>query len=98
MGVLDTQDLQLRADAKAKNTAHELDRTNLGYTRITAPVDGMVGERGVRAGQDLRPGTQVNGDGPDSPDLRWRTSAASRKRQQFSSLTPRASPRHTAAA
>ncbi len=59
MGVLDTQELQLRADAKAKNAALELARTNLGYTRITAPVDGMVGERGVRAGQYLRPGTQV---------------------------------------
>ncbi len=59
MGVLDTQELQLRADAKAKAAARELARTNLGYTRITAPVDGMVGERGVRAGQYLRPGTQV---------------------------------------
>ncbi|WP_343714294.1 HlyD family secretion protein [Inquilinus sp.] len=59
MGVLDTQELQLRADAKAKQAALALARTNLGYTRITAPVDGMVGERGVRAGQYLRPGTQV---------------------------------------
>ena len=59
MGVLDTQELQLRADAKAKNAALALATTNLGYTRITAPVDGMVGERGVRAGQYLRPGTQV---------------------------------------
>jgi membrane fusion protein, multidrug efflux system len=59
MGVLDTQELQLRADAKAKNAALALAKTNLGYTRIIAPVDGMVGERGVRAGQYLRPGTQV---------------------------------------
>jgi membrane fusion protein (multidrug efflux system) len=59
MGVLDTQELQLRADAKAKDAALALAKTNLGYTRIIAPVDGMVGERGVRAGQYLRPGTQV---------------------------------------
>ncbi|MCW2241665.1 HlyD family secretion protein [Azospirillum canadense] len=59
MGVLDTQEEQLRADAKAKKAALELARTNLGYTRIVAPVEGMVGERGVRAGQYLRPGTQV---------------------------------------
>ncbi|MGF6227184.1 membrane fusion protein (multidrug efflux system) [Inquilinus ginsengisoli] len=59
MGVLDTQELQLRADAKAKNAALALAKTNLGYTRIIAPVDGMVGERGVRAGQYIRPGTQV---------------------------------------
>jgi membrane fusion protein (multidrug efflux system) len=59
MGVLDTQELQLRADAKAKDAALELAKTNLGYTKIIAPVDGMVGERGVRAGQYLRPGTQV---------------------------------------
>jgi membrane fusion protein (multidrug efflux system) len=59
MGVLDTQELQLRADAKAKDAALALAKTNLGYTRIIAPVDGMVGERGVRVGQYLRPGTQV---------------------------------------
>jgi membrane fusion protein, multidrug efflux system len=59
MGVLDTQESQLRAEAKAKKAALELAKINLGYTRIIAPVDGMVGERGVRAGQYLRPGTQV---------------------------------------
>jgi membrane fusion protein, multidrug efflux system len=59
MGVLDTQESQLRAEAKAKRAALELAKINLGYTRIVAPVDGMVGERGVRAGQYLRPGTQV---------------------------------------
>src|SRR4029453_11939130 len=36
-----------------------LARTNLGYTRIRAPEDGVVGERKVRAGQLVSPGTQV---------------------------------------
>ena len=36
-----------------------LSQTNLGYTRITAPEDGIVSERKVRAGQLVSPGTQV---------------------------------------
>src|SRR6202008_2149922 len=34
-------------------------KINLGYTRITAPVGGVVSERGVRAGQYVHAGTQV---------------------------------------
>jgi membrane fusion protein (multidrug efflux system) len=59
MGVLDTQESQLRADMKAKRASLDLANITLGYTRIAAPVDGMVGERGVRAGQYVRPGAQV---------------------------------------
>lgn len=59
MAVLDTQELQLRADAKAKRALLDLARINLGYTVITAPVAGEVGERGVREGQYVRAGTQV---------------------------------------
>jgi membrane fusion protein (multidrug efflux system) len=59
MGVLDTQELQLRADLKSKQAALALANITLGYTRIVSPVDGMVGERGVRAGQYVRPGVQV---------------------------------------
>jgi membrane fusion protein (multidrug efflux system) len=59
MAVLDTQESQLRAEMKAKRAQLQLANITLGYTRIVAPVDGMVGERGVRAGQYLRPGTQV---------------------------------------
>jgi membrane fusion protein (multidrug efflux system) len=59
MAVLDTQELQLRADAKAKQAALDLAKINLGYTRITAPVNGMVSERGVRDGQYAHAGTQV---------------------------------------
>lgn len=57
--VLDSQDLVLRADIDAKKAALDLARTNLNYTRIVAPEDGIVGERKVRAGQLVSPGTQV---------------------------------------
>jgi membrane fusion protein (multidrug efflux system) len=48
-----------RAAAKAKQAEFDLAKIELGYTRITAPIDGMVSERGVRAGQYVRDGTQV---------------------------------------
>ena len=59
MAVLDTQESQLRADAKAKQAMLDLAKINVGYTKITAPVDGMVSERGVREGQYVHAGTQV---------------------------------------
>lgn len=58
-GVLDAQEMQLRADLKAKENAVKVARTNLEYTRIVAPTDGIVGERKVRIGQLVSPGTQV---------------------------------------
>jgi membrane fusion protein, multidrug efflux system len=57
--VLDTQELQLRAEAKAKQAALDLANINLGYTKITAPVSGEVSERGVFVGQYVHAGTQV---------------------------------------
>jgi membrane fusion protein (multidrug efflux system) len=59
MAVLDTEEGQLRAAAKAKRAASDLAKIELGYTRIAAPIDGMVSERGVRAGQYVHNGTQV---------------------------------------
>jgi membrane fusion protein (multidrug efflux system) len=59
MGVLDTQEAQLRADVKAKQAMLDLAKINLGYTRITAPAAGEVSERGVRAGQYVHAGSQV---------------------------------------
>ena len=59
MAVLDTQEAQLRADAKAKKALLDLAKINLGYTRIAAPVPGMVSERGVRDGQYVHAGSQV---------------------------------------
>ena len=57
--VLDSQEQVLRADVGVKRAALALARTNLDYTRIVAPEDGIVGERKVRAGQLVSPGTQV---------------------------------------
>ena len=57
--VLDSQELLLRADLNSKRAALSLAKTNLGYTRIMAPEDGIVSERKVRAGQLVSPGTQV---------------------------------------
>jgi membrane fusion protein (multidrug efflux system) len=57
--VLDSQQLQLRADLQAKEAATTVAKVNLGYTRIEAPADGTVGERQVRPGQLVSPGTQV---------------------------------------
>jgi membrane fusion protein (multidrug efflux system) len=57
--VLDAQELQLQADLQAKQEALKVAQTNLDYTRIVAPTDGIVGERKVRVGQLVSPGTQV---------------------------------------
>jgi len=57
--VLDSQELLLHADLNAKRASLVLSQTNLGYTRIAAPEDGIVSERKVRAGQLVSPGTQV---------------------------------------
>ncbi len=57
--VLDSQEQVLRADVGVKQAAVTLARTNMGYTRITAPEDGIVGERKVRVGQLVSPGTQI---------------------------------------
>src|SRR5215471_9540367 len=55
--VLESQDLQLIADLHAKEAALAVAKVNLGYTRIAAPADGDVGERQVRVGQLVSPGT-----------------------------------------
>jgi membrane fusion protein (multidrug efflux system) len=57
--VLESQDLQLVADLRAREAALAAAQVNLGYTRIVAPADGTVGERQVRPGQLVSPGTQV---------------------------------------
>ena len=60
MAVLDTQELQLRADLKSKQALLALAKITLGYTRIVSPVAGRLGERGVREGQYAHAGVQVN--------------------------------------
>ena len=57
--VLESQEVQLIADLHAKEAALTVAQVNLGYTKIAAPSDGSVGERQVRPGQLVSPGTQV---------------------------------------
>jgi len=57
--VMESQELQLIADLHAKEAALQVAQVNLGYTRIEAPADGTVGEKQVRPGQLVSPGTQV---------------------------------------
>ena len=57
--VLESQDAELVADLHAKLAALTGAQVNLGYTTIDAPGDGTVGERQVRPGQLVSPGTQV---------------------------------------
>ena len=57
--VLEAQGSQLQADRHAKQANLAAAEVNLGYTRIEAPGDGTVGERQVRPGQLVSPGTVV---------------------------------------
>jgi membrane fusion protein (multidrug efflux system) len=57
--VLESQESQLQADLHAKQANLAVASVNLAYTKIYAPGDGNVGERQVRPGQLVSPGTQV---------------------------------------
>jgi membrane fusion protein (multidrug efflux system) len=57
--VIESQELQLLADLHVKEAALTVAEVNLGYTRIVAPGDGVVGAKQVRPGQLVSPGTQV---------------------------------------
>ena len=57
--VLESQDMELAADLHAKEAGLVAAQVNLGYTKIFAPSDGSVGERQVRPGQLVSPGTEV---------------------------------------
>jgi membrane fusion protein (multidrug efflux system) len=57
--VLESQKSQLEADLHAKQANLAAVEVNLGYTHIYAPDDGTVGERQVRPGQLVSPGTVV---------------------------------------
>jgi len=57
--VLESHEVQLVADLHAREAALTVAEVNLGYTRIVAPADGTIGERQVRPGQLVSPGTQV---------------------------------------
>jgi membrane fusion protein (multidrug efflux system) len=57
--VLQSQDMQLQADLHGKQANLAAAVVNVGYTKIYAPGEGTVGERQVRPGQLVSPGTQV---------------------------------------
>jgi membrane fusion protein (multidrug efflux system) len=59
LDVLTAQIAQAEAQAAAQAAALDLARINLGYTRIVAPQDGVIGLRQVRPGQYLGIGGQV---------------------------------------
>jgi len=56
---LDVQENQLKAQVRSATAQLDLARNNLAYTHIISPVDGMVGQRQVRAGQFVNVGTQM---------------------------------------
>jgi membrane fusion protein (multidrug efflux system) len=59
LDVQHTQEAQLAANQKSAEATRDLAQINLGYTRIAAPTDGMVGQRRVYPGQYVGVGTQV---------------------------------------
>ena len=57
LDVLNAQKSAAEATVKADEAQLEQARLNLSYTQIRAPIDGMVGERSVQAGNYVGPGT-----------------------------------------
>ena len=59
IGTLTAQLAQARATLAQTQAVLEQAEINLGYTTITSPVDGVVGDRTLRLGQYVQPGTQL---------------------------------------
>src|SRR6202048_1673325 len=59
LDVLKAQRSAAEAAVKADEAQLEQARFNLSYTQIRAPIDGMVGERSVQAGNYVAPGTTL---------------------------------------
>lgn len=59
MDVLQAQLTEAKADTKARLAGWQEAKAELDYTRIVAPVDGVLSDRKVRAGQQVSAGTQV---------------------------------------
>ena len=59
LAVLEAQAAQAQATIAAQQAALQLARINLAYTRIVAPVDGVLGQRQVRPGQLVGLGGQI---------------------------------------
>jgi membrane fusion protein (multidrug efflux system) len=59
LAVLTAQATQAQATEAAQQANLQIARINLGYTRIVAPQDGVVGQRQVRIGQYVGVGGQI---------------------------------------
>ncbi len=59
LDVLTDQLQEARSAAKARKAAWQEAEVELDYTKVVAPVDGVLSERRVRAGQQVNAGTQV---------------------------------------
>ncbi|WP_206667674.1 HlyD family secretion protein [Muricoccus nepalensis] len=59
VNVLEGQRLQREAELQAARAAFQAAQLRLGYTRIVAPIDGVVGERGVQPGDYVTIGTNL---------------------------------------
>ncbi len=57
--VLRANRVKANAQLEHYRAAEQQARLNLGYTTVTAPVDGMVGARTLRVGQYVQAGTQL---------------------------------------
>jgi membrane fusion protein (multidrug efflux system) len=59
LGVLEAQIAQSEAAIAAQRAALDAARLNVGYTTITAPQDGVIGQRQVKPGQLVGVGSQI---------------------------------------
>ncbi|QIB34524.1 HlyD family secretion protein [Ancylobacter pratisalsi] len=59
IGTLTAELAQAKATLAQNEAVLKQAEINLGYTTITAPVDGVVGNRSLRLGQYVQPGTQL---------------------------------------
>ena len=59
LDVLAAQQAQAEATVAAQQASLDLARINLGYTRVTAPRDGVLGQRQVKPGQYVGVGGQL---------------------------------------
>jgi membrane fusion protein (multidrug efflux system) len=59
LGVLAAQEAQAQAAIAAQRANLQIATLNLGYTRITATQDGVVGQRQIKPGQYVGIGTQI---------------------------------------
>jgi membrane fusion protein (multidrug efflux system) len=57
--VLQAQLAKANADLQHSQAVEEQAQLNLGYTKIVAPIDGVVGNRSLRVGQFVQAGTQL---------------------------------------